>query len=71
MKKEPLSLLAQMISASRQLNRDEKLALVKYLMLELDERVYTIEDVNLMIAQQIQAQHETEEMLRVMRQFRQ
>lgn len=69
--KEPPSLLAQIISSSRYLNRDEKIALVKYLMLEMDEMFYTLEDVKIMVSQQVQAARETDEMLRQMRQFRQ
>ena len=68
-KKEQPPLLAQIISVSGQLNRDEKLALVKYLMFELNEPVFTTEDVRNIVNQQMQKQTITAEMARQIRQW--
>lgn len=55
-KKQQPPLLTQIISVSGRLNRDEKLALVKYLMIELDEPLYTMADVKEIVNQAIQQQ---------------
>ncbi len=68
-KKQQLPLLAQIISVSDVLNRDEKLALVKYLMLDLNEPVFTTADVKVIVNQEMQKQANNAEMARQIRQL--
>ena len=63
-KKEQPPLLAQIISVSGALNRDEKLALIKYLMLELNEPVFTTADVKVIVDQKIQEAFNSAELRR-------
>lgn len=63
-KKQQPPLLSQIISVSKELNRDEKMALIKYLMMELNEPVFTTADVKVIVEREIQKSFNSAELRR-------